>query len=686
MKKIGLLILIFLLLPLFCYAQAINITTIDVSQRLGRVPKIFSSSIWVQGLHNLFNTYILKKFFTENKPTSIQWTLRMLRHSKDFNDFKRKLKRFFQAKKAAFLLNKIRENNILLIVGFDPGCMPYWLSSQAGNKRKAFRGQGWIIEPLSPPKDYEKWAEVVEYTLRYLYERMDIKHLGFYVGHEPEWLWLGTKEEFFKYYEYAAKAAKRVSKDIKVGGIGLGWIKAKMKADPSDRPLLKEFLEYVARHHIPLDFINWHAFGIFPVHFIPIAKDIYQWIEEVGLSEKNIFLYPSDWTFWNPHYGGYPVDYLDTEQIAAYIPTALYYMYKAGIKYHGHDFDVRDPGFERKIILKRSKSTFIGNWALFTPDGVIKPSYNVFRVVSLLNLKKSDLILASSDTQITVIASANKERANVLLSNFVPIGKMRFIFLWRKLKNKKEFSAIKEELKFLKNKLKGKKDKEILTDLSSLIEKAKNKEKRRALEMVYKEVENYIESEKTPKKIILYFKNLPFQGKVLLTTYTIDKNHSNSCRFNKRTEPLSTKTSCGIGGKIDRLILQAKQEAKKAAIERIGKLLLEKGFSKKQIMKMEQCFELEHEKVRRCLKKIKGIDKKALLKALKKEYQRIYWAKIDQINTLKEVSLEGSKDVQLLNIENGKCRLSLEMLPNSIWLVILEKLKKQNKTLDRVSG
>jgi hypothetical protein len=50
-----------------------------------------------------------------------------------------------------------------------------------------------------------------------------------------------------------------------------------------------------------------------------------------------------------------------------------------------------------------------------------------------------------------------------------------------------------------------------------------------------------------------------------LDAYLIDRDHSNSCRLNKRTEPVPTSHECGIGGLVDQKFKEAKTAAASAA-------------------------------------------------------------------------------------------------------------------------
>jgi len=114
----------------------------------------------------------------------------------------------------------------------------------------------WWRGNVTPPKDYGKWGELIEALTRHWVERYglnEVKKWYFEVWNEPnlDGFWAGTQEEYFKLYDYAAKAIKRVSKDLRVGGpatAGNGWV--------------PETIAHCLSNGTPLDFITTHTYGV----------------------------------------------------------------------------------------------------------------------------------------------------------------------------------------------------------------------------------------------------------------------------------------------------------------------------------------------------------------------------------------------------------------------------------------
>ncbi|ALJ01191.1 beta-xylosidase [Rufibacter tibetensis] len=80
---------------------------------------------------------------------------------------------------------------------------------------------GWAY----PPKDYNKWAELVYQWVKHSVERYGQKEVESWYWepwNEPNGhYWKGSMEEFFKLYDYTADAIKRALPTAKVGGINI---------------------------------------------------------------------------------------------------------------------------------------------------------------------------------------------------------------------------------------------------------------------------------------------------------------------------------------------------------------------------------------------------------------------------------------------------------------------------------
>ena len=144
--------------------------------------------------------------------------------------------------------------DFILGIGMKPfvelGFMP---SALASGDQTIF----WWRGNVSPPKDYNKWADLISNLTLHFTERYgpeEVKTWYFEVWNEPNLspgFWTGTQEEYFKLYEYSARAIKNVNPEYKVGGpatAGAAWV--------------PETIEFCDKNSVPLDFISTHTYGV----------------------------------------------------------------------------------------------------------------------------------------------------------------------------------------------------------------------------------------------------------------------------------------------------------------------------------------------------------------------------------------------------------------------------------------
>ncbi|MDP4276962.1 MAG: glycoside hydrolase [Bacteroidota bacterium] len=143
--------------------------------------------------------------------------------------------------------------DFLLSIGIKPfvelGFMP---SALASGKQHIF----WWKGNVTPPKDYNKWADLIRNLVQHFTERYgadEVKTWYFEVWNEPNLngFWAGTQDEYFKLYAYTVNAIKWVNKAYRVGGpstAGGSWV--------------PEMIAFCHKNALPLDFISTHSYGV----------------------------------------------------------------------------------------------------------------------------------------------------------------------------------------------------------------------------------------------------------------------------------------------------------------------------------------------------------------------------------------------------------------------------------------
>ncbi|CAF1470843.1 unnamed protein product, partial [Rotaria sordida] len=152
-------------------------------------------------------------------------------------------------------------NNFIPFVEFD--FMPFDLVSKS-SEQQDYDLNGWKY----PPKDYNKWINLIQTFIKHLYERYDkqIENWYFEVWNEPniDHYWLGSFEDYCKLYDYSVEALKSINPNLKIGGPALA-------TNESSGEFLNRFLEHItnginyATKQIgtSIDFISFHTKGAY---------------------------------------------------------------------------------------------------------------------------------------------------------------------------------------------------------------------------------------------------------------------------------------------------------------------------------------------------------------------------------------------------------------------------------------
>jgi xylan 1,4-beta-xylosidase len=118
---------------------------------------------------------------------------------------------------------------------------------------------------ISPPKDWDRWAELVTRLVEHLADRYGLSELkenwAFEVWNEPnlDVFWSGTPEEYFRLYDISADAIRLVNPELRVGG------PASAAAEWAD-----DLLAHVTESGAPLDFVSTHVYGNAPLDLRPV--------------------------------------------------------------------------------------------------------------------------------------------------------------------------------------------------------------------------------------------------------------------------------------------------------------------------------------------------------------------------------------------------------------------------------
>ncbi|MBW7998272.1 MAG: hypothetical protein FVQ81_17215 [Candidatus Glassbacteria bacterium] len=141
------------------------------------------------------------------------------------------------------------------------GFMPLPLSSAPPDSLRA----PWQHPDRYPPEDYGKWHGLVSALVRHCLERYGREEIAGWkweVWNEPDlrFFWQGSREEYFRLYDYTAAALKEVLPDAEIGGNAVAG---------AGSSFLDEFIRHCmdGKNYCtggvgaPLDFISFHMKG-----------------------------------------------------------------------------------------------------------------------------------------------------------------------------------------------------------------------------------------------------------------------------------------------------------------------------------------------------------------------------------------------------------------------------------------
>jgi xylan 1,4-beta-xylosidase len=300
----------------------------------------------------------------------------------------------------------------LLSIGMKPflelGFMP---SALASGTQTCFHYRANV----TPPADYAQWGELIQSLARHLVSRYGIEEVRawfFEVWNEPNlpFFWAGTKEDYFKLYEAAARAIKSVDSRLRVGGPATSvnaWIPDLIAfCQRSGAPL-----DFISTHHYPTDDPLWRDHSLSWEDFMKVAGQyqrgvLFEMTAKARLEAGKLPLY---YTEWNT--SAMVPDALHDESFSAAM-IAKTIADAAGLV-DGYSFwtftDLFEEGGQRA-------APFHGGFGLQTVHGIRKPSYRLFELLHKLGDQR---LKVESDTATTVeaLAVAREGRLTVLVYN-----------------------------------------------------------------------------------------------------------------------------------------------------------------------------------------------------------------------------------------------------------------------------
>lgn len=259
---------------------------------------------------------------------------------------------------------------------------------------------------ITPPSDYEKWAQICEHIIRHYNEgwadgfQYNIQYWE--IWNEPEntgKMWTGTMEEFFELYKVTATYLKSVYPDLSIGGYG---------AANCSEETITAFLQYLKQdgEQVPLDFFSWHTYTADPWEFWTNADIVRTLLDENGYEDTLSIL--DEWNYvenWSDLTGAEEI--IQTYKGASFMTASLIVMQYSSVDgamyYDGQFVD--------------GEQVWCG---LYESGGKLLPGYYVFQFFDQMYQQGKQAEVKGPETGMGDVfcLAASGEKNSILLTNY----------------------------------------------------------------------------------------------------------------------------------------------------------------------------------------------------------------------------------------------------------------------------
>ncbi len=273
---------------------------------------------------------------------------------------------------------------------------------------------------ITMPKSLTAWGEYIQKLIRFLlgrYGSEEVESWYFEIWNEPDLscFFAGSQKDYFKLYEATVRAIKEVDPNLRVGG-------------PSTSACLwlEEFLAYCKERDVPCDFVSTHhypgdAFGNFislrnVKQMFGAAMDAVQNHRTLSEAMTKMFFLPEDFIRWDKgtlakmddeakaKVGDKPLFITEWNSMAVFGSPVHDEKYSAAFAVKscmdlsntlaGYMFWCCSDVFEEQFMLPQP---FVGSFGIVSNDGIPKPNFWGFKLLSQLYPKRLKLPMRTNE-------------------------------------------------------------------------------------------------------------------------------------------------------------------------------------------------------------------------------------------------------------------------------------------------
>ena len=270
----------------------------------------------------------------------------------------------------------------------------------------------WYKPNVSPPKDWDKWDDLITQFARHLVDRYGLDEVSqwyFEVWNEPNLdFWAGEPKQatYWELYDHTARSLKQVNPRLRVGG------PATAQAAWADA-----FIRHCAEKKIPVDFVSSHVYGndraqdVFGTdEKIPRDQMVCRAVKKVHdqIRSSSMPELPLIWTEYNASYFFEPA-ITDSIYMGPWMANTIGQC--DGLAEMMSFWTFTDIFEEQGVV----KQPFYGGFGLIATGGIPKPAYNAFKLLHQLG---DERIAVDSDS---VLVTRRKDGSLVIAAwNLVP--------------------------------------------------------------------------------------------------------------------------------------------------------------------------------------------------------------------------------------------------------------------------
>ncbi len=285
----------------------------------------------------------------------------------------------------------------------------------------------WYKQNVSPPKDWDKWDDLITQFTKHLVDRYGIDEVSrwyFEVWNEPNLdFWAGDPKQatYWELYDHTARSVKRVSTRLRVGG------PATAQAAWADA-----FIQHCAENKVPVDFVSSHVYGN------DTAKDVFATDEKIPrdrmvcravkkvhdqIRASAMPNLPLIWTEYNASYANEP-GITDSIYMGPWMADTIRQC--DGMTDMMSYWTFSDVFEEQGVV----KNPFYGGFGLIAMGDIPKPAYNAFELLHRLGDEriavdsKSVLVTRQKDGSLVVAAwnLVSPDESGTTSAELIPTG------------------------------------------------------------------------------------------------------------------------------------------------------------------------------------------------------------------------------------------------------------------------